>query len=100
MNEKWAAEERTGLELVVDWVRRHRSKAQAAREIGIEPAHLRIWLLQPDRRFDPETGRKVALATGIPFEAIMFKNRSVCDLAAERHDAPERPAEAAAEGAA
>jgi len=73
-------ERRTGLEFVENWVAEHASKAEAAREMGLDPAHLRIWLLQADRRFDPDTARRVALAVGLPIEALLFKNERICDL--------------------
>ncbi len=94
---RWQAEDRTGLELVERWSETFKSKAEAARQICLaagpmDPDHFRIWLREPDRRLDPNTGRQVALAVGIPFEAVMFKNERICDLVRESQAALKRSA--------
>ncbi len=72
-----------------DWAGGFRSKAEAARQIELtdgpmDPDHLRIWLRESNRRFDPITARAVALAVGIPLEAVLFKNERICDLVCEK----------------
>lgn len=81
----------TGLARVTEWADENfRSRAAAARAITLDdgrtlaPHYLRLWLTEPARRFDPETARPVAMAVGIPLEAVLFKHERICDLPCEK----------------
>ncbi len=76
----WRSETRTGHELVTQWVSLHPTKASAARVLGLHPGHLRIWLLESERGMEPSNALRIARKIGIPFEAVVFKNRPVCEL--------------------
>lgn len=84
-----SSQKTTALEEARHWVERFPSIAAAARQILIDgrpmsDSHLRVWLWDPNRRFDPRTAQPVALAMDLPLEAVLFKNTPLCDLPCEK----------------
>ena len=77
------SERGTGLAMVRAWIGSFKSTSEAAKAIPITPGHLGLWLWQRDRRFSPDLARRVAIASGVPLEAVLFKNEQVDDLVQE-----------------
>jgi hypothetical protein len=55
------------------WVETHENVHQAEMASGLTKGHLRLWLHDPDRGLLPYSALKVAHASGIPVEAILFR---------------------------
>ncbi len=70
----------TASQLLRNWAQERGSYAAAERLAGVPVGTLRMWFHQPGRRFSPDTGRKVAAASGIPFVALMFRDEPVRSL--------------------
>lgn len=80
----------TGLQVIHEWASQYGSLAKAAKHIvlpdgqSLTPDHFRIWLREPNRGLDPTRTQAVALAVGLPIEAILFKNTRLKDLPCEK----------------
>lgn len=67
-----------------EWAEAQGSLAAAAQKIPMKASSFRVWLWEDGRGMGPEKTRAVALAVGIPYEAVEFKHERICDLACER----------------
>jgi len=73
----------TGRELMILWIGRHQSQRAAARILGVSPQWLSQWLSSGARGADKRTARRLARRTGIPMDALLFKDEDLSELALE-----------------
>lgn len=81
----------SAVDLVRDLAAEAGSISAAARELGMKRSHLEGWIREPSRGFRPEVSRRLALAIGIPFEAVVFKHESVSAIERQLRELLSRP---------
>ena len=81
---------KTGLDLTIEWAETFPNRAAAAERIvneegeALAVGHFNVWLTVPDRGIRPPWAQAIALAVGLPLEAILFKNTPIKDLPCEK----------------
>ncbi len=95
---KRAKSKKTGFQLVREWADASGSRSDAAKKIvngdgeALGTSHFVGWLNGDDRGLRPMWAQAIALAVGIPLEAVLFKNTPLKDLPCEKSRAKGRAA--------
>ena len=82
MAKDWKTEERTGRQLVDEWVEAQGSIAEAARMLGLGPSgRQRLWAyLRVGTGLGRRDELRAAIISGIPYRAVVNADDPVCDL--------------------
>ena len=79
-----AASNRTGIQAVTQWVTEAGGKAEAARQLGWSRQRLGQWLNDDTRSMKAGSAKHLAMAAGLPIEAVLFKHARITDAVAGR----------------
>jgi hypothetical protein len=71
---------RTADAFIREWAQALGSVREAERRAGMYRGNLHNWLVEPDRRFNPETTMKLAKASDCPSEALENRWVPIKDL--------------------
>ena len=71
---------KTGDTLLREWIGTFRRIKDAEEYAGITVGYIRVWMCQDLRRFGAENAKALAIASDIPFIALMFRHEEVVDL--------------------